>query len=90
MTVEEPSFKRAVERGYLAALKRRREAHEFDGSNEKVHAELMAEALYAADRSNAGIKFAHLDGADELEERLMRALERSRPPGTSDSDPGSI
>lgn len=49
-----------------------------EGSNEKVHGELLEEALYAADRSQAGLKFARLADANELEERLMRALINAR------------
>lgn len=78
MTLDDPSFKRALERAYLAALKRRQEAGQLEGSNEKVHAELMEEALYAADRSQAGLKLARLEGSNELEDRLMRALVNAR------------
>jgi hypothetical protein len=76
--VADPAFKSAVERAYLAALKRRREEGNFDGSNEKLHAELMEEALYAADRTGAGLRFKQLEGSAELEERLMRALMNAR------------
>lgn len=75
---EDQAFKSALERAYLAALKRRKDAGELEGSNEKVHADLMEEALYAADRSQAGLKFARLEGSNELEERLMRALMNAR------------
>jgi hypothetical protein len=75
---DDPAFKSAIERAYLAALKRRRDEGNLDGSNEKLHAELMEEALYAADRTAAGLRFARLEGSGELEERLMRALTNAR------------
>jgi hypothetical protein len=67
-----------VERAYLAVLKRRRDAGNLEGSNEKLHTELLEEALYAADRTGAGLRFKQLEGSAELEERLMRALTNAR------------
>ena len=74
----DPAFASAVERGYLAALKRRREDGTLEGSNEKLHSELLEDALYAADRTGAGLRFARLEGSVELEERLLRALANAR------------
>ena len=76
--VADPAFASAIERAYLAALKRRREEGTLEGSNEKLHKELLEDALYAADRTGAGLRFARLEGSAELEERLLRALTNAR------------
>jgi hypothetical protein len=39
-----------------------------------VHTDLLASAMYAADRTNGGLRFKRLPGRAELEARLLRAL----------------
>ena len=68
----DPAFASAVERSYLRKLSSR----DFNPSSDlgAMHKELLASAVYAADRTNGGLRFKKLDGRAELEARLMRAL----------------
>ena len=67
---EDRSFVSSVERHYLAELDRDRERVSVD-----AHRRRLAAAIYAADRTNGGLRFRHLDERirTELERRLVRA-----------------
>ncbi len=75
-TIADPVFASAVEHAYFRELERT--TLEADDDLEAVHAELLAGAISAADRTNGGLRFKRLDGADELVERLLLALSRAR------------
>jgi hypothetical protein len=70
----DPAFASAVERAYLRGLSRIE--LEADADLDVTHDELLAEAIYAADRTNGGLRFKRLDEGDELTARLRRALSR--------------
>lgn len=65
------AFVTAVERSYLDAARRRRG---IGLSPLDAHRAALAAALYAADRTNGGLRYRSLDAAtkDELEVRLLR------------------
>lgn len=68
----DPGFASAIERAYLRELSKLTIQDDLDLG--ATHKELFASALYAADRTNAGLRFKRLGEAAELEARLMRAL----------------
>jgi hypothetical protein len=70
----DPGFASAIERAYLRELKKLRLGPDSDLGG--VHKDLLASAIYAADRTNGGLRFKRLDERSELEARLMRALVR--------------
>lgn len=72
VTFPDPAFASAVERSYLRELART--TLETEDDLDAIHADLLAGAIYAADRTNGGLRFKRLDGADELDARLRRAL----------------
>jgi uncharacterized NAD(P)/FAD-binding protein YdhS len=71
-TNSDPAFASAVERAYLRELSEQ----QLDPSSDlaAIHRELLAGALYAADRTNGGLRFKKLAEAPELEARMRRAL----------------
>jgi len=71
----DPAFARAIERAYLRELKRTKLAPDADLG--AVHADLLSTAIYAADRTNGGLRFKRLPDRAELESRLLRALSLS-------------
>jgi hypothetical protein len=70
---EDPSFVSSVERHYLAEIGRDRELVTAD-----AHRSRLAAAIYAADRTNGGLRFRHLD--ERIRTDLERRLRRARPP----------
>jgi hypothetical protein len=68
----DPGFARAVERAYLRELSKL--TLEPDADLAAMHKQFLASAIYAADRTNGGIRFKHLADSLELQSRLMRAL----------------
>ena len=73
----DPAFATAVERAYLRAMKRRKVGPDMLGPEldlGAIHKDLLAGAIYAADRTNGGLRFKRLDERLELEARVMRAL----------------
>jgi hypothetical protein len=68
----DPSFASAVERAYLRELSTMR--LEPDVDLDAIHEELLARAIYAADRTNGGLRFKRLDEAAGLRARLRRVL----------------
>jgi hypothetical protein len=73
----DPAFASAVERAYLRELKRLNVGPDLLGPDldlGAMHKDLLARALYAADRTNGGLRFKRLDERSELEARVMRAL----------------
>jgi uncharacterized NAD(P)/FAD-binding protein YdhS len=71
-TNSDPAFASAVEHAYLRELSRL--AVEPDSDLGAIHKEFLARAIYAADRTNGGLRFKKLDERSELEARLLRAL----------------
>lgn len=69
--MEDPAFA-AIERAYLAELARMNLRP--DAVESILHRECLDQAIYEADRTNGGLRFKKLDGAVELEARLLRAL----------------
>jgi hypothetical protein len=67
----DPGFVTAVERSYLDEARRRKHT---GLSPLKAHRAALAAALYAADRTNGGVRYRRLDPStkDELEARLLR------------------
>lgn len=68
----DPAFASAVEHAYLREMAKRTLEPESDLGT--LHKELLARAVYAADRTNGGLRLKRLDERSELEARLMRAL----------------
>lgn len=68
----DPSFASAIERAYLRELQAANLGPVDD--LDATHQEFLASAVYAADRTNGGLRFKKLDNSDELEGRLRRAL----------------
>jgi uncharacterized NAD(P)/FAD-binding protein YdhS len=68
----DPAFASAVERAYLRALRKAKIG--LDSNVGQIHKDLLADALYAADRTNGGLRFKRLSNRAELESRLVRAL----------------
>jgi hypothetical protein len=68
----DPGFATAVERAYVRELKKLKLGSDADLG--AVHTDLLASAIYAADRTNGGLRFKRLNERTELEARLMRAL----------------
>ncbi len=68
----DPAFARAVERAYLRSL--RKMTIGIDSDVGAAHRDLLATAIYAADRTNGGLRFKRLSNRAELESRLLRAL----------------
>lgn len=68
----DPAFASAVERAYLRELARLRVGKSLNLG--ATHKDLLASAIYGADRSNGGLRFKRLGERSELEARLMRAL----------------
>lgn len=68
----DPGFATAIERAYLRDVKKRGIASDADLG--AIHKELLASAIYAADRTNGGLRFKRLGERAELEARLLRAL----------------
>lgn len=65
------SFVTAVERSYIDEARRRTNT---GLSPLKAHRAALAAAIYAADRTNGGLRYRALDAStrSELEERLLR------------------
>ena len=72
---QDPGFVTSVERHYLAELSRGREPTSGD-----AHRARLAAAIYAADGTNGGLRFRHLDPKlrAELERRLLRCSSAGR------------
>jgi hypothetical protein len=68
----DPAFARALERAYLREL--RKTMIDLDSDIGAVHKDLLASAIYAADRTNGGLRFKRLANRAEIESRLLRAL----------------
>jgi len=68
----DPAFARAIERAYLRELKRTKLGPDADLG--ATHNDLLATAIYAADRTNGGLRLKRLPDRAELEARLLRAL----------------
>ena len=69
--MSDPSFVTALERAYVGEARRRTGT---GLSPLKAHRKALAAAMYAADRTNGGIRYRALDAATriELEARLLR------------------
>ena len=65
-------FATALERAYLRQLSRTE--LDADADLDAVHEDLLARAIYDADRTNGGLRLRRLEEADELRARLRRAL----------------
>jgi hypothetical protein len=68
----DPGFAIALERAYLRHLSGTE--LDPDADLEAVHEDLLARAIYDADRTNGGLRLRRLDEAGELRTRLRRAL----------------
>lgn len=71
-STHDPGFATALERAYLRELSKTVPGP--DADLDAVHEDLLARAIYAADRTNGGSRLKRLDGADELRVRLRHAL----------------